>query len=319
MLRDATYTGVTPVWGSLDAVAARPRGDSAALTNCGKGQPGPARTRLPWRLAGPGSRRPGRGGLVTLAREVAEAALSAAARGRGGVVVLARSACGLARFAAAEVHQPTLIDNAVVHLHVIRNDMGGRALEPPRRRRALRARRTRRRGRRERRPTTGLPRLPRHRPFPEVEGYDEATAALGPLTTRGSRDRDRGWRLTGVGFVTSGVTEIASPRPPDSRRPAPHRCHGSDRRGRDESLRLRRADRVGAGGDRPGRGRARRSRRGPHPRRGDVARPLPRRARALCDRRAPLPHRVRHLQRPGLLEQRSCLAGGSASGSSIRR
>ncbi len=41
MLRDATYTGVTPVfWGSLDAVAGPDEWRLNGLTNCGKGQPG---------------------------------------------------------------------------------------------------------------------------------------------------------------------------------------------------------------------------------------------------------------------------------------
>ncbi len=41
MLRDATYTGVTPVfWGSLDRVAGPEAWRMHGLTNCGKGQPG---------------------------------------------------------------------------------------------------------------------------------------------------------------------------------------------------------------------------------------------------------------------------------------
>jgi TldD protein len=41
MLRDATYTGVTPVfWGSLDGVAGPDAWSMNGLTNCGKGQPG---------------------------------------------------------------------------------------------------------------------------------------------------------------------------------------------------------------------------------------------------------------------------------------
>ena len=41
LLRDATYTGVTPVfWGSLDAVAGPESWVLYGLTNCGKGQPG---------------------------------------------------------------------------------------------------------------------------------------------------------------------------------------------------------------------------------------------------------------------------------------
>ncbi|MFY9578530.1 MAG: TldD/PmbA family protein, partial [Gaiellaceae bacterium] len=41
MLRDATYTGITPeFWGKLDAVAGRDAWRLNGLTNCGKGQPG---------------------------------------------------------------------------------------------------------------------------------------------------------------------------------------------------------------------------------------------------------------------------------------
>jgi TldD protein len=41
MLRDATYTGITPeFWGSLDAVAGQDSWKLYGLTNCGKGQPG---------------------------------------------------------------------------------------------------------------------------------------------------------------------------------------------------------------------------------------------------------------------------------------
>jgi TldD protein len=41
MLRDATYTGITPqLWGSMDAVAGPEAWVVSGLTNCGKGQPG---------------------------------------------------------------------------------------------------------------------------------------------------------------------------------------------------------------------------------------------------------------------------------------
>jgi TldD protein len=41
MLRDATYTGVTPeFWGKLDRVAGHDAWTLYGLTNCGKGQPG---------------------------------------------------------------------------------------------------------------------------------------------------------------------------------------------------------------------------------------------------------------------------------------
>ena len=43
MLRDATYTGITPeFWGSLDALAGPEEWKMQGLTNCGKGQPGQA-------------------------------------------------------------------------------------------------------------------------------------------------------------------------------------------------------------------------------------------------------------------------------------
>ena len=43
MMRDATYTGITPqFWGSLDAVAGPDEWRLHGLTNCGKGQPGQA-------------------------------------------------------------------------------------------------------------------------------------------------------------------------------------------------------------------------------------------------------------------------------------
>ncbi len=43
LLRDATYTGITPrFWGSLDAVAGPDEWRLHGLTNCGKGQPGQA-------------------------------------------------------------------------------------------------------------------------------------------------------------------------------------------------------------------------------------------------------------------------------------
>jgi TldD protein len=41
LLRDATYTGITPeFWGSLDAAAGPETWTLYGLTNCGKGQPG---------------------------------------------------------------------------------------------------------------------------------------------------------------------------------------------------------------------------------------------------------------------------------------
>ena len=80
LLRDATYTGVTPrFWGSLDRVAGPEAWVMHGLTNCGKGQPGqhahvshgasPARFR----------ERPGRReGVMSQSLELAERALALA-------------------------------------------------------------------------------------------------------------------------------------------------------------------------------------------------------------------------------------------------
>ena len=78
MLRDATYTGITPVfWGSLDAVAGPDEWRLYGLTNCGKGQPGQQRARLARRRAGALPQRPGR-------RPRRERARRRRARARGG-------------------------------------------------------------------------------------------------------------------------------------------------------------------------------------------------------------------------------------------
>ena len=61
------------------------------------------------------------------ALEIAERVLQAAA-GEEAVVVAHVERSGLARFAGAEVHQPTLIDNAVVELSVVREGRVGVAV-----------------------------------------------------------------------------------------------------------------------------------------------------------------------------------------------
>ena len=80
MLRDATYTGVTPVfWGSLDA-RRRARGVAAVRADeLRQGPARPARARLARRLAGPVPQRPGR----RARRERARARRAGAARRRG--------------------------------------------------------------------------------------------------------------------------------------------------------------------------------------------------------------------------------------------
>jgi len=148
---------------------------------------------------------------VTLAREVAEAALGAAAEEQAEVVVLAERS-GLARFAASEVHQPTLIENVVVNLRVVRDgrvgsaqtnridaegfsELAGRAVEAAESARA----------------EPGFPGLPDPEPVPEIEGYDAATAALEPgdLARLARAAIDAADPSPVYGFVTSGASEIA--------------------------------------------------------------------------------------------------------------
>ncbi len=148
---------------------------------------------------------------MTFAREVAEAALNAASEEQAEVVVLAEHS-GLARFAASEVHQPTLIDNVVVNLRVVRDGRVGsvqtnRLDEAGLAELAERAAEAADSVRAE----AGFPGLPEPAPVPEVEGYDEETAALEPGDlARLARAAIEAVEPTPVyGFVTSGATEIA--------------------------------------------------------------------------------------------------------------
>jgi predicted Zn-dependent protease len=144
------------------------------------------------------------------ALEVAKAALAATDGEAEAVAHAERS--GLARFAASEVHQPTLIENLVVTLRVVHGKRAGVAttnkvdadgLAEVARRAAEAA---------ESAPADdAFPGLAPPAEAPEVEGYDERTARLGP---------DDQARLAGAaieaagdipvyGFFTSGVSELA--------------------------------------------------------------------------------------------------------------
>jgi predicted Zn-dependent protease len=148
---------------------------------------------------------------VTLAREVAEAALHAASEEQAEVVVLSERS-GLARFAASEVHQPTLIENVVVNLRIVRDGRVGSAqtnrldehgLSELARRAVEAAESTR--------AEPGFPGLAPPEPVAEVEGYDEATAALGPaeLATIARAAIEAAEPAPTYGFVTSAATEVA--------------------------------------------------------------------------------------------------------------
>jgi PmbA protein len=146
---------------------------------------------------------------LSRALDLAEAALQAAEGDEAEVLVHAERS-GVARFAGSIVHQPTLIDNAVVRLRIVRDgrvgsaatnrtdgldDLAARAGEAAD----------------QARPDPDFPGLTPPAEYPDAASFDEETAALGP--------EDQA-RLAGVaidaagdfglyGYFTSGVTEIA--------------------------------------------------------------------------------------------------------------
>lgn len=144
------------------------------------------------------------------ALEVAKAALETAGGEAEAVAHVEQS--GLARFAGSEVHQPTLIENAMVTLRVIHGNRAGVAttnkIDAP--------------GLAElaRRAADAAESAPPDESFaglappadpPDVEGFDDATAALGP----GDQARlaaaaiDAGGDVPVYGFFTSAVSELA--------------------------------------------------------------------------------------------------------------
>ena len=116
---------------------------------------------------------------MSRALDVAQAAL--AASGEEGEAVALAERSGLARFAESEVHQPTLIDNVNVTLRVVRDGRAGVAT----------TNRIDAEGLAElaRRAAAAADSAPADPDFPGLapaaapratEGFDEATAALGP-------------------------------------------------------------------------------------------------------------------------------------------
>jgi PmbA protein len=143
--------------------------------------------------------------------DLAEQALRAADGDEAEVLVHAERS-GVARFAGSVVHQPTLIDNAVVRLRIVRDGKIGWAatnrvdadgLAAVARRAAEAADSAR--------PDPDFPGLAPPAEYPELPGYDEETAALG------AQDQAR-LAATAIeaapdfglyGYFSSGVTEIA--------------------------------------------------------------------------------------------------------------
>jgi len=119
---------------------------------------------------------------------------------------------GLARFAGSEVHQPTLIENAMVTLRVVQDtrvgvattnkiDADGLAEVAERARAAARSAP----------PDDGFPGLAPPADPPKVEGFDEDTARLGPEEQAKLADAaiDAGGDVPVYGFFTSAMSDLA--------------------------------------------------------------------------------------------------------------
>jgi PmbA protein len=144
------------------------------------------------------------------ALDVAHAALAAASGDAEAVAHVERS--GLARFAGSEVHQPTLIENVVVTLRVVRDSRSGVATtnkvdEAGLTELAQRATEAADSAP----PDETFPGLAPPADPPQVEGDDEDTARLGPddqARLAGIAINAAG-QLPAYGFFTSAVSELA--------------------------------------------------------------------------------------------------------------
>jgi PmbA protein len=148
---------------------------------------------------------------VTEALEVAERALRAASGDQVEAVVQSERS-GLARFAASEVHQPTLIENVSIQLRVVRDGRIGWAATNRLSDDGLASM-----ARRAEEAAAAAPvdrefgGLPPPAPLPAVSGWDDATAALGPdEQARLARQViEAAGDLDVYGFFTSGATALA--------------------------------------------------------------------------------------------------------------
>jgi PmbA protein len=144
------------------------------------------------------------------ARDVAQAALGAAG-GEAEAIAQVESS-GLARFAGSEVHQPTLIENAVVTLRIVHDSRAGLAttnrVDPDGlaelARRAAEAAESAP-------PDDKFPGLAPPAEPAAVDGYDEETARLGPdeQARLAAAAIEAGGDVPVYGFFTSAVTDLA--------------------------------------------------------------------------------------------------------------
>ncbi|MGI8420862.1 MAG: metallopeptidase TldD-related protein, partial [Gaiellaceae bacterium] len=148
---------------------------------------------------------------MSLARDVARDALAAADGDEAEVVVTAERS-GLARFAGSEVHQPTLIENVVVNLRVVRDGRVGSAATNRVGADGLAALAARAREAADSAPRDeGFPGLAEPATTAAVEGWDERTAALTPeeQARLAVAAIDAAGDAGVYGYFTSGETELA--------------------------------------------------------------------------------------------------------------
>jgi len=144
------------------------------------------------------------------ALELAERALRAA-EGDEALALANSERSGLARFAGSEVHQPTLIENDVVELQIVRDGRVGVAVANRTDDEGLRALAARAGEAADSAPADpDFPGLAPKAEPPAVEGYDEETAALGPEDQAHlAAAAIEASSLDLYGFFTSGLTELA--------------------------------------------------------------------------------------------------------------
>jgi len=150
-------------------------------------------------------------------REAPEA-LALAERARGAAsgdqvdVLVQSERSGFARYAGSIVHQPTLVQDSTVTVRVVRDGRVGsvstnRADDEGLRQAAARAGEAADLAR----PDPGFPGLAEPAATPDVDAWDEETAALGPegLAERAWAAIDGAGDLGLYGYVTAGLTEVA--------------------------------------------------------------------------------------------------------------
>jgi PmbA protein len=144
------------------------------------------------------------------ALDLAEQALRSA-DGDEALVVVQSERSGLARFAGSEVHQPTLVENDVVELQIVRNGRLGIASANRTDEEGLGVLAARASEAADAAPENpDFPGLAPAAEPPAVEGYDEEAAALGAEDqARLAAAAIEASELELYGFFTSGVTELA--------------------------------------------------------------------------------------------------------------